>query len=126
MYADKERQRETDRDRQRRYRALRKGVTPSAVVTPSVTPEFVKGMGYWVKLRGRLMTIPEATETIKFRGPEVQVKKVRLVRAMRDRDIGEFTEKYLKPMIATVAKNLDRPAHHPACKCMVCVPPKGK
>ena len=39
MYKDKESQREADRERQRRYRASRKGVTSEGVTTDNVTPK---------------------------------------------------------------------------------------
>lgn len=63
MYKDADKRKVSDRERQRRYRA-NKGVTKSVTptdVTPSVTPEFVSGMGEWVKLRG--VSIKDHCET---------------------------------------------------------------
>ena len=70
MYADLDKKRSADRERQRRHRS--KGVTPvtplesvTPFVTPSVTPEFVSGMSNWVKKRGKVpVVIPGAIRTV--------------------------------------------------------------
>jgi hypothetical protein len=118
MYKDLDKKRAADRERQNRRRGkVVTPVTPLAGVTPSVTPEFVKGMGDWAKRRG-------TQERILRMSPWKSSGVSDAEMANSNPDIGEFTEKYLKPMIAQVAKNLDRPAHHPTCRCFVCVPPK--
>jgi hypothetical protein len=72
MYRDLDKKRTADRERQNRRRG--KVVTPvtplvdvtpqvTHLVTPSVTPKFVQGMGAWVKKRGKV-TIPGAMKTV--------------------------------------------------------------
>jgi hypothetical protein len=76
MYLDKDKQRESDRERAKAYRLRKKGVTesvtPEEIVTPEVSntvtpashpPEFVKGMGEWVRKRGKVV-IPGAIKTV--------------------------------------------------------------
>lgn len=84
MYSDADKRREASRERMRKYRSLKKGVTvtpddvtpnvtPKDVtpVTPSVTPEFVEGMGNWVKLRGGVK-VPAKIEIPKRNYMEVR------------------------------------------------------
>jgi hypothetical protein len=103
MYADKDKQRESDRERAKAYRLRKKGVTrtvtPDDIIrTPirpashrAVTPEFVQGMGNWAKLRGKANAVP------------------------------------LPPRYAVDDKpKASNRVHALNCSCWTCKPPKGK